>query len=52
MCRFDDLPHRFADGQHSGNSRLSALGRAGQIHRVGDLVEPVLEQAEHLLHDL
>nr|WP_246161768.1 hypothetical protein [Aeromicrobium ginsengisoli] len=52
-------------GQHSGNSRLSALGSACQIHRVGDLVEAVLEEmsvrveghrrravAEHLLHDL
>nr|WP_236551762.1 hypothetical protein [Aeromicrobium sp. 9AM] len=51
-------------GQHSGNSRLSALGRASQIHGVGDLVEAVLEEmsvrveghrrravAEHLLYD-
>nr|WP_238384812.1 hypothetical protein [Ornithinicoccus soli] len=64
-------------GQHSGNSRIglgnsvgalagSLLGRgAGQVHRVGDLVEPVVEQvtvgvhghrrrgvAEHVLDDL
>nr|WP_235508949.1 hypothetical protein [Aeromicrobium sp. Root236] len=52
-------------GQHSGNSRLSALGSACQIHRVGDLVEAILEEmsvrveghrgrgmTEHLLDDL